>query len=451
MARAGCLLFFAISPVKKIPIRPRAFLMLIRRRMETSKSTSTKPTTRPAPTTRTQRVLYPPREIGCRWKSPRVKRGITRHAFVKLSRMAQIAYLECTKCGEQISGAQPQTLCPKDGGSLYVRFDLASLKGKFTPDSLRGRPATMWRYHEVLPGDVPVTLGEGFTPMLPSRENPNVYIKDEGLNPTGSFKARGLCAAVTMARQYGLKKLAVPSAGNAASALAAYCAAAGIEAHIFMPKDVPQANLVECQSYDAKVTLVDGLISDCARMVNERKQAEGWFDISTLKEPFRVEGKKTMGYEIAEQMGWELPEAVIYPTGGGVGLIGMWKAFDEMEQLGWIDSKRPKMIAVQAAGCAPIPKAWQDHKQVSEMWQNAQTLAAGLRVPKAYGDYIILDILKKSGGAAIEATDDEIMEAFHDWASREGIFAAPEGAASLVAYRKLLAIGFLKPEDKVVL
>ena len=212
--------------------------------------------------------------------------------------MASIAFLECSKCGEHISAAQPQTICPKDGGSLYVRFDLASLKGKFTPDSLRGRPATMWRYHEVLPGDVPVTLGEGFTPMLPSRDNPNVYIKDEGLNPTGSFKARGLCAAVTMARQYGLKKLAVPSAGNAASALAAYCAAAGIEAHIFMPQDVPLANLVECKSYGAHVTLVNGLISDCAKMVNERKQAEGWFDISTLKEPFRVEGKKTMGLSL---------------------------------------------------------------------------------------------------------------------------------------------------------
>ena len=240
--------------------------------------------------------------------------------------MAQIAYLECSKCGEHLSGAQPQTICPKDGGSLYVRFDLSPLKGKFTPDSLSGRPATMWRYHEVLPGDKPVTLGEGFTPMLPSRDNPNVFIKDEGLNPTGSFKARGLCAAVTMAKQYGLKKLAVPSAGNAASALAAYSAAAGIEAHIFMPKDVPLANFVECKAYGAHVTLVDGLISDCAKMVNERKQAEGWFDISTLKEPFRVEGKKTMGYEVAEQLNWELPDAIFYPTGGGVGMIGMWKA-----------------------------------------------------------------------------------------------------------------------------
>jgi threonine synthase len=366
--------------------------------------------------------------------------------------MAKIAYLECSKCGEQISGAQPQTICPKDGGSLYVRYDLEALKGKFTPDSLRGRPATMWRYHEVLPGDVPVTLGEGFTPMLPSNGNPNVYIKDEGLNPTGSFKARGLCAAVTMAKQYGLKKLAVPSAGNAASAMAAYCAAAGIEAHIFMPKDVPLANFVECKAYGAHVTLVDGLISDCARMVNERKQAEGWFEISTLKEPFRVEGKKTMGYEVAEQLNWELPDAIFYPTGGGVGLIGMWKAFDEMEQLGWLkSSKRPKMIAVQADGCAPVVKAWNEHKPVAEMWQNAQTSAAGLRVPKPYADYIILDILKKSGGTAIAVSETQIFQAVQEWARDEGVFASPEGAASLAAYKILLEQKFLQPRDKVVL
>src|SRR6516165_230712 len=366
--------------------------------------------------------------------------------------MAKITYLECSKCGEHLSGAQPQTLCPKDGGSLYVRYDLASLKGKFTPDSLRGRPATMWRYREVLPGDRPVTLGEGFTPMLPSREYPNVYVKDEGLNPTGSFKARGLCVAVTMAKAYGIRKVAVPSAGNAASALAAYAAAAGLEAHIFMPKDVPKANLVECQSYGAKVTLVDGLISDCARIVNERRQAEGWFDISTLKEPFRVEGKKTMGYEVAEQLNWQRPDAIFYPTGGGVGLIGMWKAFEEMEELGWLPGKkRPKMISVQASGCAPVAKAWNEHKPVAEMWEDAQTLAAGLRVPKPYADYIILDILKQSGGTAIAVSDEQIFQAVEEWASREGVFAAPEGAASLAAYKILLAQGFLKPEHKVVL
>jgi threonine synthase len=365
--------------------------------------------------------------------------------------MAKIAYLECSKCGQHISAERPQTVCPQDGGSLYVRYDLDSLKGKFKPESLKGRAATMWRYKEVLPGEQPVTLGEGFTPMLPSRHNPNVYIKDEGLNPTGSFKARGLCAAVTMAREYGLKKLAVPSAGNAASALSAYCAAAGIEAHIFMPKDVPQANYVECRSYGAKVTLVDGLISDCARMVNERKQAEGWFDISTLKEPFRVEGKKTMGYEVAEQLDWHLPDAIFYPTGGGVGMIGMWKAFEEMEQLGWIGKERPKMIAVQASGCAPVVKAWDEHKKVAEVWQNAQTLAAGLRVPKPYADYIILDILQKSGGTAVAVSDEQIFEAVQEWASQEGVFAAPEGAATLAAYRILLQQKFLNPSDKVVL
>ena len=365
--------------------------------------------------------------------------------------MAKITHLECTKCGEKLAADKPQTLCPKDGGSLYVRYDLAAIKKNFTRESLAGRPATMWRYTDVLPDADPVSLGEGFTPMLPSRKTPNVFIKDEGLNPTGSFKARGLCAAVTMAKHYGLRKLAIPSAGNAASALAAYAAAAGIEAHIFMPKDVPQANLVECQSYGARVTLVDGLISDCARMVGEQKEKQGWFDISTLKEPFRVEGKKTMGYEVAEQLGWRLPDAIFYPTGGGVGLIGMWKAFDEMEQLGWIGKKRPKMIAVQSTGCAPIPKAWDEGKPVSEMWKDANTVAAGLRVPKAYADYIILDILKKSGGTAIAVTDDEIMECVRRWASEEGVFAAPEGAASLAAYDRLIASGFLKPGDTCVL
>ena len=309
----------------------------------------------------------------------------------------------------------------------------------------------MWRYSEVLPEAEAVSLGEGFTPMLPSREFASVYIKDEGLNPTGSFKARGMSTAVTMAKAYGLKKLAAPSAGNAASALAAYAAAAGIEAHIFMPKDVPLANRVECESYGAHVTLVDGLISDCARMVTERKEREGWFDVSTLKEPFRVEGKKTMGYEVAEQLGWRMPQGIIYPTGGGVGLIGMWKAFQEMQDLGWIGAERPQMISVQAAGCAPIAKAWDEAKPTAEFWPNASTLAAGLRVPKAYGDYLILDILKKSGGVALTVTDDEIMDALRHWARVEGVFAAPEGAASLAAFRKLRASGFFGPDDTVVL
>jgi threonine synthase len=365
--------------------------------------------------------------------------------------VARIDHLECTKCGASIDAARPQTVCPKDGGVLYVRYKLSALKSSFQPASLVGRAPTLWRYAEVLPEVEPVSLGEGFTPMLPSREFPSVYIKDEGMNPTGSFKARGMSVAVAMAKSYGLKKLATPSAGNAGSALAAYAAAAGIEAHIFMPKDVPLANRVECEMYGANVTLVDGLISDCARMVAERKDREGWFDVSTLKEPFRVEGKKTMGYEVAEQLGWRMPQGIIYPTGGGVGLLGMWKAFEEMQDLGWIGAERPQMIAVQAAGCAPIAKAWDDAKPAAEFWPNAATQAAGLRVPKPYGDYLILDILKKSGGVALTVTDDEIMDAVRQWARVEGVFAAPEGAAALAAYRKLRDSTFFGPDDKVVL
>jgi threonine synthase len=365
--------------------------------------------------------------------------------------MAKIAFLECSKCGARLSADQPRTVCPQDGGSLYVRYDLAALRGRFTREVLADPVASMWRYAEVLPDAEPVSLGEGFTPMLRSRQYPNVLIKDEGLNPTGTFKARGLCLAVTMARAYGLKKLAIPSAGNAASALAAYAATAGIEAYIFMPRDVPQANLVECRAYGAHVTLVDGLISDCARIVAERQHAEGWFDISSLKEPFRVEGKKTMGYEVAEQLGWELPDAIVYPTGGGVGLIGMWKAFEEMETLGLIDKKRPRMVSVQSSGCAPIVKAWDEGKAVSEPWPHAATLAAGLRVPKAYADYLILAILHQSRGTALAVTDTEIMDALRAWATHEGIFAAPEGAAALAGYRRLLASGFFQPEQRVVL
>jgi len=372
-----------------------------------------------------------------------------------------LTHLECTRCGERYPADRPQTVCPKDAGVLYARYDLAAIKKSFSSARLAGRAPTMWRYDAILPEADPVTLGEGFTPMLASREFPNVFIKDEGLNPTGSFKARGLSACVTMARRFGLKKLAIPSAGNAAGALAAYCAAANLEAHIFMPKDVPSANRIECDYYGAHVTLVDGLISDCARKVAELKDYEfwkndGWFDVSTTKEPYRVEGKKTMGYEVAEQLGWRMPQGIIYPTGGGVGLLGMWKAFEEMEALGWISSKtagqeRPKMISVQSAGCAPIVKAWDDEKTSAEMWPNATTLASGLRVPKPYADYLILDILKKSKGTAVSAADEEILEATRHWAKVEGIFAAPEGAACLVAYRKLRASGFFKPEDTVVL
>jgi threonine synthase len=310
----------------------------------------------------------------------------------------------------------------------------------------------MWRYRSVLPAVEPVTLGEGWTPMLPSRRFPNVFLKEEGANPTSTFKARGLALAVTMARHYGLKKLAVPSAGNAGGALAAYAAAAGIEAHIFMPKDVPLANYVEAVVYGAQVHLVDGLISDCGRIVAERKEQQGWFDVSTLKEPFRVEGKKTMGYELVEQLGWEYPDAVFYPTGGGVGLIGMWKSFAELEELGWVrPGKRPRMISVQSTGCAPVVRAFEQRANVSEMWQHAETFAAGLRVPKPYGDSIMLEILRDSGGTALAVSDEGIMASLADWARHEGIFLSPEGAAATAAYDRLLATGFLSSNDRVVI
>jgi threonine synthase len=309
----------------------------------------------------------------------------------------------------------------------------------------------MWRYAPVLPpSDASiVSLGEGWTPLLRTRRlgsrvgAESLWVKDEGLNPTGSFKARGLSCAVSMCVELGIKKVAIPSAGNAASAMAAYAAAAGIEAHIFMPRDVPQANYLECKAYGAHVTLVDGLISDCGRMVAERGPVEGWFDVSTLKEPYRIEGKKTMGYEVAEQMGWELPDAIFYPTGGGVGMIGMWKAFDEMEKLGWIGSRRPKMIAVQAEGCQPIVRAFEEDQPSSRFYENAHTVAAGLRVPKPLGDVLTLRALHESGGTAVAVSDDEILTAGVQLASDEGIYVA--------GLEKLLAAGFLKSTDRIVL
>ena len=376
-----------------------------------------------------------------------------------LSPMPPIAHLECSRCRAQLDASLPQTVCLQCAGALYVRYDLSLARGTAVRDSISNSPQDrtslgMARYNAVLPDvyrDYPVTLGEGWTPMLPSRRNPHVFLKEEGANPTGTFKARGLALAMTMARHYGIRKIAVPSAGNAGGAAAAYAAAAGIEAYIFMPKDVPLANQVECLAYGAHMTLVDGLISDCARIVAERKQAEGWFDLSTLKEPFRIEGKKTMGYELVEQLGWTYPDAVFYPTGGGVGLIGMWKAFEEMEALGWVTGKRPKMIAIQAAGCAPIARAWDEHQPVSRMYENAATFASGLRVPKPYGDYLILDIVRESGGTVVALSDEQIFASLRDWASQEGLFLSPEGAAATAAYDHLLGTGFLSRNDRVVL
>src|SRR3984957_4073671 len=376
--------------------------------------------------------------------------------------MPAIASLECSRCHHHIAADTPQTLCPLCAGSLYVRYDMDNLKRTAKRDDIAASAAAglaslgMWRYASVLPSGAPdnpiapVTLGEGWTPMLHSKRYPGLYLKEEGANPTGTFKARGLGLAVTMAKHYGLQHLAVPSAGNAAGALAAYAAAAGIAAHIFMPQDVPFANYLEGVIYGADVTMVDGLISDCARMVGERIKAQKeanpppeqvWFDISTLKEPFRVEGKKTMGYELVEQLGWTYPDAVFYPTGGGVGLIGMWKAFEEMEQLGWVTGPRPKMIAIQAAGCAPVARAWEQHQPASQMWKDASTFASGLRVPKPYGDYLILDIVRQSQGTIVALTDEQIFASLRDWASAEGLFLSPEGAAATAAYDYLLASG----------
>ena len=371
--------------------------------------------------------------------------------------MAKIDHLECSRCGATLSADQPRSVCEKCAGSLYVRYDLTPLRGlarreEIAREAARSPWAGMWRYRPVLPETASITLGEGWTPVIRSRRYPGVYLKEEGANPTGSFKARGMAMAVTMARSYGLTKLAAPSAGNAAGALAAYAAAAGIEAHLFMPKDVPFANYLEAVMYGAHVTLVDGLISDCGRMVAERKEEEGWFDISTLKEPFRIEGKKTMGYELVEQLGWEYPEAVFYPTGGGVGLIGMWKAFAEMEELGWVKpGKRPRMIAVQSAGCAPMVRAFERHEKASEMWVDAVTFASGLRVPKPYGDYIMLDILRESNGLAVSIPDEAILASLRDWAKNEGVLLCPEGAAATAAYAQLLETGVLQPDDRVVL
>jgi threonine synthase len=373
--------------------------------------------------------------------------------------MNTLTHLECSACGKTREAGKIHNLC-ECGGPLLVRYDLARTRASWTRDALAHAPHTMWRYAPVLPVQNAasiVTLGEGMTPLIHTRGLgrqlgvTSLYVKDEGLNPTASFKARGLACAVSMCVELGIRRVAIPSAGNAASAMAAYAAAAGIEAHIFMPRDVPQSNYVECKAFGAHVTLVDGLISDCGRIVAERKDAEGWFDVSTLKEPYRIEGKKTMGYEVAEQLDWQLPDAIFYPAGGGVGLIGMWKAFAEMETLGWIGSKRPKMIAVQAEGCQPVVRAFERGENKTEFFANAHTLASGLRVPKPLGDVLMLDAIRSSGGTAIAVSDSDMLDAGLELGRLEGIFAAPEGAACVAALQKLLASGFLRAEDRIVL
>ena len=368
--------------------------------------------------------------------------------------------LVCTKTDKAYSKDQLWNLSPEADAPLFARYDLDAVAKVLRREKLAERVPTMWRYAEVLPVEdeqFQVSLGEGFTPLLQAaslgREIgvPKLYIKDEGLNPTGSFKARGMSAAISRAAELGAQAIAIPSAGNAGGATAAYAARAGLPAHIFMPKDVPQANYIECKVLGAHVELIDGLISDCGKIVASRKEAEGWFDISTLKEPYRVEGKKTMGYELAEQFDWELPEVVIYPTGGGTGLIGMWKAFDEMEQMGWIGSERPRMISVQAAGCAPIVRAYRAGDEHAEPWINAETIAAGLRVPAAVGDFLMLKAIRDSGGCALSVTDEELMASASKMAAAVGSFPAPEGAATLTALEKLVEQNLVSERDRVVL
>ena len=373
--------------------------------------------------------------------------------------MSSVTHLECSVCAKRYPAGQIHNLC-SCGGPLLVIYDLAQMAKSWSRDQVSRGPASMWRYAPALPVNDPnhvVSLGEGMTPLVKTARlggtlgARDLWVKDDGINPTGSFKARGLSCAASMCVELGIRKIAVPSAGNAASAAAAYAAAAGIEAHIFMPRDVPQANYIECKAFGACVTLVDGLISDCGRIVAERKDAEGWFEVTTLKEPYRIEGKKTMGYELAEQFGWTLPDAIFYPAGGGVGLIGMWKAFGEMAALGWISNKRPKMIAVQTEGCQPVVRAFERGEAKSQFWENAHTVAAGLRVPKPLGDALMLDAVRKSGGTAIAVSDQDLLDGALELASGEGIFAAPEGGACVAALKKLLARGFLHPDERIVL
>jgi threonine synthase len=368
--------------------------------------------------------------------------------------------LECSSCRREYEARRVHNVCTECGKPLLVRYDLKRISKILTRQTLYARRADLWRYRELLPvrrEDNIVSLGEGWTPLHHAKNlgaalgMTELYVKDESLNPTQSFKARGMAVAVSMAKELGLKKLAAPSAGNAAGALAAYCALAGIEAHIFMPRDTPRANIIECDVAGAHVTLVDGLITDCGAEVARRKDAEGWFDVSTLKEPYRVEGKKTLGYEIGEQSSWQLPDVIIYPTGGGTGLVGMWKAFDEMQELGWISEKRPRMISVQAAGCAPIVRAFEKGEKSAEEVSDASTIASGLRVPKAIGDFLILNAIRESDGLAITVTDEELIAGARELARKEGIFAAPEGGACVPALRKLIERGKINPAERVVL
>lgn len=375
--------------------------------------------------------------------------------------MSYITYLECYSCGNHFDSEKIQTFCPDCQSPLLARYDLDAAREKLDRDEFRHRPRGMWRWQELLPVhdmNNMINLGEGDTPLLvlnnlgPELGLSNLFVKDESLNPTGSFKARGLAAAVSKAKELGVEKVIIPTAGNAGGAMAAYAARGGLKAHIFMPNDTPTANIEESRIAGATVILIDGLISEAAGMAGEKARAEGWFDVSTFKEPYRTEGKKIMGYELAESFNWELPDVIIYPTGGGTGLVGMVKAFKEMAAMGWLkNSKFPRMVAVQAEGCAPVVKAFEENASFCDFWMGAQTIASGLRVPKSFADQIILDDLKESNGAAVAVSDEMIVEAQKYLAFKEGIFAAPEGAATLAGLQKLIDAGWISSDERVVL
>lgn len=371
-----------------------------------------------------------------------------------------LTHLACGMCGAEYAPDELHNLCPACARPLLARYDLARAAATLTPAALRERAPTLWRYAEVLPvrdAAMRLSLGEGWTPLIHAARLgaqlgcPNTFVKDESLNPTGSFKARGLCMAVSRAAELGVRELAIPSAGNAAGAMSAYAALAGLPAHVFMPADVPQPFQAECHVLGAHVTLVNGLINDCGARVRAGAAEHGWFDVSTLKEPYRIEGKKTMGYELAEQLSWRLPDVIIYPTGGGTGLVGMWKAFDELEAMGLIGPQRPRMVSVQAAGCAPIVRAYEQGAEHAELWQGAHTVADGLRVPIAVGDFLIIRAVRASGGTALAVSDDAMIAHTNLLGATTGIFAAPEGGACLAAQVALIEQGWIRPDETVVL
>jgi threonine synthase len=374
--------------------------------------------------------------------------------------MSFLTHLECSLCGQTYDADRLWNLCPECGKPLLARYDLEQARALVSPQAIAGREPSLWRYHELLPVRDPhyiLRLGEGWTPLVRAArlgravDFERLYIKDEGLNPTGSFKARGLGVAVSRACELGVTAVSIPSAGNAAGAMSAYAALAGMEAHVFMPQDVPPLFVAECRALGAEVTLVEGLITDCGRVAAEGVRRLGRFDVSTLKEPYRLEGKKTMGYELAEQLGWTLPDVIVYPTGGGTGLIGMWKAVDELERLGWIGAERPRMVSVQSEGCAPMVRAFHEGQEFATPWQDAHTVADGLRVPAAVGDFLILRALRESGGTAVAVADAEMIEAANLMGRTQGIFPCPEGGATLAAFRHLRAQGWIGDDETVVL